>query len=94
MQVADLVNGVFEAAGGLMCWLNVQKIMKDKSVVGVYWPVQAFFSAWGIWNLYYYPALGQWASFWGGVFLVAGNSTWTFLAAHYAAKERLSANPQ
>lgn len=43
-------------------------------------PYNAFFSAWGIWNLVYYPTLGQWASFIGGVLLVAGNVAWVVLA--------------
>lgn len=84
----DLINGVFETVGGLMCWMNVQKVLKDKSVAGVYWPIQAFFSAWGLWNLYYYPTLNQWASFVGGVFLVVGNTIWTVLAAYYARKDK------
>ena len=87
MQIPDLINGTFEIIGGLMCWLNVVKILKDKSISGVYWHVQAFFSAWGFWNLYYYPHLGQWASFVGGVFLVIGNTTWTLLAVKYSRKD-------
>lgn len=84
MQGPDLINGAFELAGGALCWLNVQKILKDKCVIGVYWPIQAFFTAWGVWNLFYYPLLGQWASFVGGVFLVIGNTVWVVLAAYYA----------
>lgn len=86
MTVPDLVNGMFEVIGGLMCWINVVKLHSEKRVAGVYWPVQAFFSCWGLWNLYYYPALGQWASFVGGVFLVVGNATWTIMAAWYSKK--------
>jgi hypothetical protein len=86
MQTPDVVNGSFETIGAAMCWLNVHKITKDKKVVGLYWPVQAFFSVWGVWNLYYYPSLGQWASFLGGALLVMGNTTWTLLAAYYSKR--------
>lgn len=79
----DWINGLFEIGGGLLCWMNVIKVRKDRKVCGVYWPVQAFFAAWGWWNLYYYPSLGQWASFAGGIVLVAGNSLWVLLAIRY-----------
>lgn len=82
----DYINGIFEFVGGCLCWMNVRKLYQDKRLVGVYWPVQAFFSGWGMWNLIYYPALSQWASFWGGVFLVSGNATWTFMAMYYTRK--------
>lgn len=87
MLLPDAINGAFETLGGLLCWVNVIRLLSEKRIAGVYWPVQAFFSVWGIWNLYYYPSLGQWASFLGGVFLVLGNATWTVLAAYYARKQ-------
>ena len=83
-QLQKPENPKSQIIGGLLCWFNVQKLLKDKSVVGVYWPIQAFFSLWGLWNLYYYPALGQWASFVGGLFLVLGNTAWVVLAAYYS----------
>lgn len=86
MNYPDLINGAFELGGGLLCWVNVRKILKDKMTAGIYWPVSAFFAVWGLWNLYYYPQLGQMLSFWGGVFLVGGNSTWVALAAYYGRK--------
>jgi hypothetical protein len=89
MQAPDVINGVFELVGSVMCWLNVYKIIKDKRIEGVYWSVSGFFSVWGLWNLYYYPTLGQWASFAGGIFLAAGNITWTLLAIRYSRLNRL-----
>lgn len=82
----DLVNGLFELIGGFLCWLNVKKIYSVKQLVGVHWEVQAFFSAWGFWNLWYYPALDQWFSFWGALFIVSGNSTWVALAIYYTRR--------
>lgn len=43
----------------------------------------AFFWSWGIWNLFFYPSLGQWYSFVGGIALVAGNTVWVALALRY-----------
>jgi drug/metabolite transporter superfamily protein YnfA len=87
----DIINGTFEIIGGMLCCLNVRQIWRDRKVTGFYWPTQAFFAIWGMWNLYFYPTLGQWFSFGGGVFLVLANTTWTLLAHHYSKKERLQA---
>lgn len=79
----DAINGLFELLGGMWVWHNVVVLRRDKMVRGVSWVVQALFTAWGWWNLYYYPHLGQWASFAGGVMMVVANSTWTVLAVRY-----------
>lgn len=89
----DLINGLFEGLGAILCWFNVTRLRKDKEVKGVSWAVQAFFSLWGIWNLYYYPSLGQWASFWGGVGLVSGNATWVILAIKYSRSDKVDKKP-
>jgi hypothetical protein len=79
----DIINGCFELTAGLLCWFNVRKLLRDRRIHGIYWPVQAFFAAWGWWNLYYYPSLCQWVSFTGGVFLVLGNTIWVLLALKF-----------
>ncbi len=76
----DLINGIFEIVGGALIWWDVRCLLRDRVVHGVYWPTRLFFASWGFWNLFYYPGLGQWWSFWGGVFLVAGSSTWSLIA--------------
>jgi len=85
-QVPDIINGLFELFGGLVIWLNVRRLVKDKEVKGVSWFVMAFFAAWGYWNLYYYPYLGQTFSFIGGVFVVTANSAWVVLYFWYRRK--------
>lgn len=72
----DLVNGLFEAGGAYCTWRNAWQLHKDREIKGVYWPLTAFFTAWGVWNLWYYPALGQWFSFYAGIVLVTGNLLW------------------
>ncbi len=81
--MADLVNGLFEFGMACMLFLSVLRLWRDKRVHGwsvwsVVWP-----TAWGLWNLYYYPSLGQWYSFLGGLFVVIVNSTWIVLALYF-----------
>lgn len=83
MQIPDLINGSFELIGGVVGWLNVYKLYKDKAVKGIYWPLSLFYLAWGLWNLGYYPYLNQPASFWGGVFMVTSCLAWLKLAVKY-----------
>lgn len=82
----DFGNAFFEAVGGVLTWINVRQLWRDKQVKGVIWPVTAFWACCGIWNLYYYPSLGQWASFAGGLLVVSANVTWVGLALHYRRK--------
>lgn len=84
----DLINGGFELLGAAFTWRNYQQLRRDRQVHGVYWPTTAFFAAWGLWNLVYYPTLGQWASFAGGVLLVAGNVAWVGLAIQLKYRPR------
>jgi hypothetical protein len=86
----DLINGLFECIGGLLVWINVARIVKDKRVHGISCWVQAFFTAWGFWNLYYYPSLNQWCSFWGGAVMSIGNTAWVVLAMKYSLANRRS----
>lgn len=79
----DQINGTFELVGAWFAWVNALTLYREKGVRGVYWPAWAFFSAWGLWNLFYYPALEQWWSFYGGVALVSGNLAWVGLAMVY-----------
>lgn len=84
MSWQDFVNGIlFELIGGCLLWLNVAKLYEDKQVRGVNWITYAFFACWGIWNLYYYPHLGQWLSFVGGLNVVLANTVWVWMALYY-----------
>lgn len=83
MNTPDLVNGIFEAVGGSFVCMNAWKLWKDRVVRGVYWPATLVFTAWGLFNLYYYPHLGQWLSFTGGLVIVAGNAVWVTMAIRW-----------
>jgi hypothetical protein len=83
MTWPDLINGVFEAVGSIALWGNVWAIIKDKQVKGARWQFAVFFTGWGFWNLFYYPHLNQWLSFWGGVSMALANVMWVSLAIWY-----------
>ena len=88
--MTDLINALFEFGGAVLTWFNVSKLIKDKNVVGVYWPIWVFFSAWGLWNLYYYTDVGHILSFFGGIVLVSGNIVWVILAWYYMKKDKIN----
>lgn len=83
MSAGDLVNGLFEFVGSIFLWMNVVKLYRDKMLRGYDWRSTAFFSAWGFWNLVYYPSLDQWASFTGGCSIVLANTIWLILMFKY-----------
>ena len=90
MSLPDLINGALEASGGLFIALSVVKLHRAKVVSGVSAVHVGFFSTWGFWNLFYYPHLDQWLSFWGGFFLVAVNCVWLGQIFYYNRRNRLS----
>jgi len=90
MQVPDLINGIFEGSGGFWIALSVRRLYRDKIVRGLSpYPV-AFFTAWGLWNLFYYPHLDQWFSFAGGIGIVTVNAIWLLQVLYYLWRERWS----
>lgn len=87
-MIPDLINGIFEVCGAPFIMMSIIALNKDKKVRGVSWMHVSFFSAWGYWNLYYYPHLNQWASFYGGLFLVVTNTVWLGQIFYYLRKEK------
>lgn len=83
MQLADAINAAFEASGGIMNCVNCLQLYRDKRVSGVSITAQMFFAGWGFWNLFYYPHLGQWFSFAGGLPIVLANVAWVVMALYY-----------
>ena len=83
----DLINGLVELCGSFFTWMNARRLYKDREVKGVYWPATLFFTSWGLWNLYYYPALNQWCSFTGGAVLVSGNIAWIAMLITFKNKK-------
>ena len=68
---------------GIFVLNHCRCVIRDKSVKGVSILSTAFFASWGIWNLYYYPHMTQWASFTAGLFITTANFFWIFLMLKY-----------
>ena len=79
----DIINGSSELFGAVLLLTNVVRLHRDKFVQGVHWTPTAFFTAWGLWNLFYYPHLGQWFSFVGGLAIVVVNAIWLGQFVYY-----------
>lgn len=88
MNLNDVGNGLFELVGAYFTWRNYIQLQRDRELKGVYWPMTAFFTAWGFWNLHYYPSLQQWFSFYAGIVLVLGNLAWVNLALKLKLKHK------
>lgn len=88
MSVDAINAALFEAAGALFTWRNALALHRDREIKGVYWPAWVFFALCGLWNLYYYPSLGQWWSVAAGALLVAGNLLWVAQALHLSLVRR------
>jgi hypothetical protein len=83
ISLPDLVNGLFELLGGVVLIFNCLRMHKDKQLKGVNIWVTVFFNAWGFWNIYYYPHLNQWLSFFGGLSITTANTIWVLMAIYY-----------
>ena len=79
----DVINGLYEALGCVFIYMSIRKLRQDKIVRGVSWLHMSFCMTWGFWNLFYYPHLEQWYSFWGGVGIVTANTYYVFQLLYY-----------
>lgn len=79
----DKINACFELFAGYFIWLSIQQIKKDQEVKGISSKHITFITLWGVWNLFYYPALTQWLSFAGGLVIVIMNGYWLNLIWRY-----------
>jgi hypothetical protein len=82
-NLPDIINGSFECFGGVFLCLNIKTLLRDKRVTGIHWGSTIFFTSWGLWNLFYYPHLGQMLSFAGGIFICVANIIWGCLRVYY-----------
>lgn len=82
----DHINGAFELLGAALLFMDVLALRRDRAIAGVHWGPRFFFMGWGLWNLYYYPQLGQYWSFVGGCLLVMANAMWLVLLATYRVR--------
>lgn len=79
----DLLNGMFEVAGGTLALNHCRVLYTHKETRGISLFGAVFFMGWGFWNLYYCTVLSQPISFFGGLFLVAANAFYLGMSAYY-----------
>lgn len=87
VAIADIINGMFEVFASVFILNHCAVLYRHKKVRGVSIISAVFFLVWGFWNLFYYPHLGQLASFYGGVFVCLANLVWISMMVHYNAIE-------
>ncbi|HVM73411.1 MAG TPA: hypothetical protein VMU13_00835 [Candidatus Paceibacterota bacterium] len=90
----DALNGFFETGGGIFSLLNCKAILRDQELKGASLIAFCFYVLWGLWNLYYYPHLGQYLSWYGGILIVLVNSWYIYLILYFRVqKVRVSIKP-
>ena len=84
----DLINGIFELSAAGFLSLSVRRVFKDRAVKGVSPIATTFFFAWGLWNLFFYPAQGLRLSFWGGLAVVFVNLVYLIALLYFSAPSK------
>lgn len=84
----DIINCAFEFSAGMLLWLNVYRLAKDKQVHGVHVAPVAIFALWGYWNLIFYPVVNAWLSFFAGILVVLANTSWLIQIVYYWRRQR------
>jgi hypothetical protein len=80
----DFINAIFEAGTAFAISRNVRAVLKDREVKGVRPSNTLFFLAWGIWNVWFYPANGFTWSWLAGMLVVAANVVWLAQVIRFA----------
>lgn len=79
----DMMNALFELGGAIAILNHCRVLYKDKVVNGISILSTVFFTLWSVWNIYFYPSLGQWWSFVGGMSIGLANCLWVCLLVKY-----------
>lgn len=82
----DGINASFELLGAAFIAPSIWRAMRLKKVEGVHWLTPAFFWSWGLWNVFYYPHLGQTWSFLAGLLLMVANTLWLYAVLRYTPR--------
>jgi hypothetical protein len=82
-MIPDMINASFEASAGFFVLLHCRALYRAKEVKGLSLTTIVFFELWGCWNMWYYPHLGQWWSFFGGILVVTANLLHVSMILYY-----------
>jgi hypothetical protein len=80
----DLTQAAFELGSAVFGLLNIRAIRRSKSIAGVHWAPTAFFTTWGLYNLWFYTTLHLPLAWWAGMSITAVNCAWLVHAGYYA----------
>ena len=86
MTTPDLINGTFEFAGAAAGLWNTVVLWRHKQVRGFAPLAYLYFTAWGVWNCFYYPHLDQWFSLAGTIAITISNGLYAGLAIYYTRR--------
>lgn len=75
-NMPDIINAGFEFGAGFAVLHHCFTLYEHKQARGVSPLAVLFFTLWGVWNLFYYPHLGQFWSFAGGIFITLANTAY------------------
>lgn len=89
MNYSDLLNGLFEMVGAAALGMNVRSLWIHREIKGVHWAPVVFYTVWGLFNLFFYPANGLWISFYGGIAVMLVNVAWLALLIRFRREGRL-----
>jgi uncharacterized membrane protein YfcA len=78
MIAPDLANATFEALAALFILNHCRAVWGSKQAHGISILSTMFFASWGVWNIWYYPHLGQWLSFYAGILVTFANLFWIY----------------
>jgi uncharacterized BrkB/YihY/UPF0761 family membrane protein len=78
-MIPDLINAAFEGFAALFILNHCRALWKSKQAHGVSLLSTVFFTTWGLWNIFYYPHIGQNYSFKAGLAVVSANFIWVYL---------------
>jgi hypothetical protein len=79
----DIINACFKLCASLFLWVSVYTLYKSKGYAGIHFSQYLFFTVAAVWNLIYYPSLGQMWSFFACISVLAANASWIYLALRY-----------
>jgi hypothetical protein len=82
----DQMNAGFEVAGATLRAWDCYKLYTAKRFMGGSLWTAFFFFAWGLFNTFFYPSLGQTWSLVAAVLLTAVNGLWISMALFYNRK--------
>jgi hypothetical protein len=83
LHLLDFLNSIFEYVAGGMIFLNIAAILRDKKVNGMSLFAVSYFSALGLFNMFYYWELHQMISFSAGTAVAIGDIIYLHLFLKY-----------